>query len=176
MLMPLVAMPPTDGVGWTGSDFIIAAALLLGVGFAFRAAGRERDGDAHRWALRLALVSALVLAWATGAVGIAGSEADDVNVLYYGVLAVGGTGAVVARFRPAGMARAMAATALAQAAVATGALVAGPWNLNPWTLEVVAINGGFVVLWAGSAVLFRIAARDVLATRERTEEESSLSR
>jgi hypothetical protein len=45
--------------------------------------------------------------------------------MYIGVLAVGIIGAIVARFRPHGMARALFATALAQALVAVIALLAG---------------------------------------------------
>jgi hypothetical protein len=47
--------------------------------------------------------------------GIIGQDGDPANMMYFGVLAVGITGAVIARFRPAGMARALIAMALAQA-------------------------------------------------------------
>lgn len=160
LLVPLIAMQVTDGVNWTVSDFVFAGALFLGVGLAYEATVRATDSAAHRWAVRLALGTACVLVVATGAVGIIGSEANAVNLLYYGVLAVAAVGSVVARFRPRGMARVMAATALAQAAVAAGALVAGLGAVaHNGPLEVVAINAMFVALWAGSAVLFRRAAQ-----------------
>ena len=160
LLVPLIAMQVTDEVNWTASDFVFMGSLFLGAGLAYEAAVRETDSAAHRWAVRLALGTACVLVVATGAVGIIGSEANAVNLLYYGVLAVGVVGSIVARFRPRGMARAMAATALAQAAVATGALFAG-WGevAQSGPFEVVGINGGFVALWVASAVLFRWAAQ-----------------
>ena len=45
--------------------------------------------------------------------------------MYGGVLAVGIVGAIIARFQPDGMARALVATALAQMVVAVIALIAG---------------------------------------------------
>jgi hypothetical protein len=78
--------------------------------------------------------------------------------MYAGVLAVGIVGAVVARFRPQGMARALLATALAQALVAVIALIAGKQQ-DPVTsvAELLGLNGIFVALFAGSAWLFRRA-------------------
>ena len=81
-------------------------------------------------------------------------------MMYFGVLAVGIIGAIVARFRPHGMARALFATALAQALVAVIALIFGlglPWSPP---VEVLALNGFFVSLFVGSALLFRYAGRE----------------
>jgi hypothetical protein len=51
------------------------------------------------------------------AVGIIGSEDNPANLMYGGVLAVGIIGAIIARFEPHGMARALVATTLATSAV-----------------------------------------------------------
>ncbi|WP_420456449.1 hypothetical protein [Rubrivirga sp.] len=152
-------MQLTDEVAWSVADFAFAAALLLGVGIPLELAVRTTGNAAYRWAVGVALATAFLLVWTNGAVGLIGSEDNDANALYGGVLAVGVVGALVARARARGMAWTMAATALAQAAVAVGALVAG---LGPGggLIEVVALNGGFVALWAGSAALFRRAARE----------------
>src|ERR687893_678489 len=48
-----------------------------------------------------------ILVWMNLAVGVIGSEDDPLNLMYGGVLAVGIIGAVVARFQPDAMARAM---------------------------------------------------------------------
>jgi hypothetical protein len=80
-------------------------------------------------------------------------------LMYIGVLAVGITGAIIARLQPRGMARALVAAALTQAVVAAIALIAGlglPWS-GP--TEIVGLNGFFIALFAGSAWLFRRAAR-----------------
>ena len=123
--------------------------------------GRRRS---YRWAVYVALVAMLLLVWLSLGVGIIGADGDPANLIYVGVLAVGLLGALIARFRPRGMAHALGATALAQAAVAVGAVVAG-WGL-PWSppLEILGLNGFFIALWVGSALLFQQAARERPAT------------
>ena len=153
LLLPLVAMQFTDEVAWTAFDFAFAGALILGVGLAYEAAVRMSRDIAYRAAVGVALAAALGLVWVTGAVGVIGSEDNPANLMYGGVLAVGIAGAVIARFRPAGMARALVATALAQAAVAVITLAAA--------LATLVLNGFFVALWLGSAWLFRKAARQL---------------
>jgi hypothetical protein len=105
----------------------------------------------------VALVAAFLLIWANGAVGLIGSEDNDLNMVYFGVLAVGLIGAVVARFRPRGMALAMAAMAIAQAAIAVTVLAVGMAPPESGAFEILAINGFFVALFTGSALLFRKA-------------------
>jgi hypothetical protein len=114
---------------------------------------------AYRAAVGLALGSALLLVWVNGAVGIIGSENNEANLMYGGVLVVGAIGAIVARFKPEGMARALFATALAQTLVAVIALVGRLGSPNSGPLEIVTVNGFFVALFVGSAVLFWKAAR-----------------
>ena len=112
----------------------------------------------YRFAVGVALAAALILIWLSLGVGIIGRDGDPANLMYFGVLAVGFIGAVIARFRPRGMARALVATALAQALVAVISLGAGlgqPWS-GP--LELSLLNGFFVVLFVASAWLFRRAA------------------
>ena len=74
-------------------------------------AARKTGNTAYRSGVGLALLAAFLLVWVNGAVGIIGSEDNDANVVYYGVLAVGLIGALIARFEPQGMSRAMIATA-----------------------------------------------------------------
>jgi hypothetical protein len=154
LLLPLLA-----GWDWGLADFVFAGALIFGTGFAFVLAARKVGNTAYRAAAGVALAAAFMLVWVTGAVGIIGTEDDNANLMYFGVLAVGIVGAIVARFRSHGMARALFATALAQALVAVIVLAFGlglPWSPP---LEILALNGFFVALFAGSALLFRYAAR-----------------
>jgi len=115
---------------------------------------------AYRSAVGVALAATLILVWSMGAVGIIGVEGDRADLMYFGVLAVGLIGAVIARFRPHGMARALLATALAQALVAVIALIAGKHE-SPVTsvFELLGVNAFFIALFLGSAWLFRRAAR-----------------
>jgi hypothetical protein len=116
--------------------------------------------NAYRAAVGIALTAAFILVWSSLGLGIIGADGDPANLMYFGVLAVGIVGALVARFRPHGMARALFAAALAQALVAAIALVFGlglPWSPP---VELLALNGFFVALFVGSALLFRHAARE----------------
>src|SRR4028119_1985403 len=155
LLIPLLTAP-----AWTLADFVFAGALIFGTGLAFVLVARKAGNIAYRAAVAVALAAALLLVWVTGAVGIIGSEDNNANLMYFGVLAVGIVGAIVARLRPHEMARALFATALAQAAVAVSAVIFGlglPWSPP---LEILALNGFFVGLFVGSALLFRNAGRE----------------
>lgn len=76
-----------------------------------------------------------------------------------GVVAVGAVGAVLARFRPSGMARTSVAMAIAQTLVAAIALLAGLGRPYSPPMELVALNGVFVALFVASALLFAAAGR-----------------
>ncbi len=151
LMVPLVAMQFTDEVAWDETDFIVAGVLLFGTGLAYELVARKGGTIAYRAAVGLALVAALILVWMNLAVG---TEDDSPGLLLFGVLVVGIIGAIIARFRPHGMARALFATALAQALVAVIAMIA--WEQY---FEILILNGFFIALWAGSALLFRRAAR-----------------
>src|SRR6185503_16154819 len=86
-----------------------------------------------------------------------GSEENPANVMYGGVLVVGVIGAVIARLEPMGMARALFATALAQFLVPVVALIRWPADFSPGVVPVFGLNFCFVLLFAGSAILFRLA-------------------
>ena len=154
LLIPLLAE-----WAWSLADFVFAGALLFGTGLTYVLVARKAGNIAYRAAVGVALAAALLLVWINLAVGVIGTEDDPANAMYAGVLAVGIIGAIIARFRPHGMARALFATALAQALVAAIALIAGlglPWS-GP--AEILVLNGFFIALFAGSAWLFRRAAR-----------------
>jgi hypothetical protein len=107
----------------------------------------------------VALGAAFILVWLSLGVGIIGRDGDPANAMYFGVIAVGIVGAVIARLQPLGMARALFGAALAQALVGAFALIAGlglPWS-GP--LEILLLNAFFVALFAGSGWLFWRAAR-----------------
>ena len=156
LLVPLLTAP-----AWNLFDFVFAGALIFGTGLTFVLVAKAGN-SAYRFAFGVALAAAFILVWLTGAVGIIGSEDNNANVMYFGVLAVGIIGAIVARFRPHGMARALFATALAQALVSVIALIItlGSPESPPGVLGVLILNGFFVGLFVGSALLFWNAARE----------------
>jgi hypothetical protein len=120
--------------------------------------------SAYRSAMGVALAATFILFWGIGAVGFMGTDNEHPNDLMYIVVPVVGIiGAIIARFRPHGMARAMLATALALMLVPVIVVIAG-LNLVPISMsELISFtlvqNGLFAALYVGSALLFRKAAR-----------------
>jgi len=151
-------------VDWDVVDFAFFIALLVGVGVIYTLAARKTDNTAYRSAVGVAIAAAFILIWVNGAVGIIGDESNDANMMYIGVLAIAIIGAIIARFQPHGMARALHATALAQALVAVIALIAGFGSTGPiWPWDILISTGFFAALWLISAWLFRKAAREPLS-------------
>lgn len=159
LALPMAAMQFTDEVNWTAGDFAFAAVVLLGSGLLLELAVRARPERHFRAGSGVAVLAAVLLLWLTGAVGIIGSEEHPANALYLLVLAVAVLGALWARFRPGGMAKAMLGAAALQAVIAIAALVAGWGPPGVDALRTLVLNGVFVLLWLLSAALFR-AARD----------------
>lgn len=158
LLVPLIAMQFTNEVNWTASDFVFAGVMIIGTGLIYEFAAGRLDHAAYRFAIGMALGGAFLLIWVNGAVGIIGSEDHPANLLYGAVLGAGLAGAIVSRFEPAGMTRAMFAVALVHGLVAVIALFAGP--------KTLVINWFFIALWLVSAVLFGNAARDVSSRKD----------
>lgn len=155
LLLPLIAMQFTTEVAWTGSDFMIFGVMLTVLCGAVELAVRMSRHHAYRAASGIALVAGFLLVWMNLAVGIIGNEENPLNLMFGGVLVVGLLGALIARFRPAGMVRAMTAMAAAQIVVALVAQAAGHFT---WVLTAV-----FVGVWLASAWLYQKAARDQAA-------------
>lgn len=160
LLIPLIAMQFSTGVVWTLSDFILAGTLISGTGFAYLLISKKDQRPVFRIAAAFALGSALFLVWANLAVGIIGSEDNSINLLYFGVIAVGITGTVISRFQPYRLAFTMFAMACSQLLVTVIALLSGMQELPGSSIsEIVAVNGLFIVLFTISAFLFRMAAQ-----------------
>ena len=163
LLIPLVAMQFTTEVVWTLLDFVVMGVLLFGTGLTYVLVSRLGTSRTYRVAVGVAVAAGLLLVWANLAVGLVGSEHNPANLLYGGVLAVALGGALVARFRPLGMSRAMFAAALTYVLVTAIALLV--WTPTPATAEpaanlpnVLVANGVFAALWAVAGGLFRRAA------------------
>ena len=157
-------------MNWDLLDFTVFAIMLLGVGVIFAAAKRTTDNAAYLFAVGVSLATVFILIWVNGAVSIIGAEDNDANMLFFGVLAVGAIGGIVARFQPLGMVRVLYATALAQGIVAAIALLAGLGSTAPgWPKDILTLTGFFISLWLLSAWLFRKAARGKLSVEQESE-------
>lgn len=160
LLLPAVAMQFTDEVSWSLFDFVGMGVLIAVVGSAMELTVRMTGSAAYRGAVGVALAGAFLLIWLNGAVGIIGSEKNDANLMYFGVLGVAALGAMAVRLQPRPMTFVLVTTAAAQVLVAAIAIAAGWAPAGDGTKQVVMITGFFALLWLASAALFREAARD----------------
>jgi hypothetical protein len=164
LLLPLLAMQFTGDVVWTLLDFVTAGALLVAAGLTYELGARKAGNNVYRAGVGVAVLTVLFLVWSSLAVGLIGAEGDPADLMYAGVIAVLIVGSVIARFEPRGMARVLLATAVAQALVAVMALIAGKQHSPDGSLyQILGVNGMFIVLFLGSALLFRYSAEGHLS-------------
>ncbi|MGX5732321.1 hypothetical protein ACWKWK_17550 [Pseudoxanthomonas beigongshangi] len=153
LLLPLIAMQFTGEVDWTPFDFAVFGTLLaLACGACEVAVRISRGNRLYRAAAFLAIATGFLLVWVNLAVGFVGSETNPYNLWYAGILALGMTGALIARFRPRGMAATLTATAFAQAVI--GLIAQSGGMAHPWPATLL-----FAGLWLVSAMLFHAAGR-----------------
>lgn len=162
LLVPLIGMQVSEEWNWGLFDFIFAFVVLFGAGLTFERVSRKAERFAYKAGVGVAALAALLLVWINAAVGIIGDD-EAINLIYFGVPVVGMIGAYIARFEPRGMARASFAMAIAQMSVPVIVLtipnLRGALMEPPGAIGVVVLNAIFAVLFAGSALLFRKAAR-----------------
>lgn len=156
LMAPLVASQVVEGWNWPAGTFVFVYVLFFGTGMAYALIARKMNAWTYKAAVALALMAGFVLGWAA-MVHMSETE-NPVNLVYFGVLAVGAAGAGLARLEARGMARALfaMAAALAVAWVITQVLSpdtpAGPvWNIG-------VMHGGFALLFAAAGLLFRHAS------------------
>ena len=152
LLAPFVAMQLTSEVNWDETDFIVMGVMLGSVGLAIEFLVRQSGSLAYRIGAVLAAFTAFLTIWANLAVGMIGSEDNSYNLLFGGVLLIALIGAVLARFRPKGMALAMLVAGIAQAA-------AGAFGLTE-DMRGGIFSVAFAIPWLLAATLFRSARRE----------------
>lgn len=161
LLIPLLAMRFTGEVDWDETDFIIMGILIFTTGFSYKVVTMESSNFIYKTAVGLAVLTGFFLIWSNLAVGIIGSENNPFNVMYFGVIAVGIVGAIIARFQSQGMALTLFAMAIAQALLAAIALIGGFYQSPPSTVfHIIGVNGFFITLFVAAALLFRYAAQE----------------
>ena len=116
------------GLHWTPLDFIVMGLLLATACGLYELGARLSGNRAFRAAFGLAALTGFLTIWVNLAVGMLGSEGDQANLMFAGVLAVAAVGSIVARFRPVGMAWAMARRAWRSSR----------WWAWPWPPEATA--------------------------------------
>lgn len=156
LMAPLVGSQVVEGWNWGPGAFVFTYVMFFGTALAYGLIAGRMGAWAYKAAVGLALVSGFVLGWSAM---VHMSETDNpVNLVYFGVLAVGAAGAWLARLKARGMARAMfaMAAAMAMAWVITQVVMvdtpAGPvWNIG-------MRHGGLAAVFAAAGLLFRRAS------------------
>lgn len=161
LMIPLIAMQFSEDVAWTLSDFVFAGILILGTGITYKLITAKSGNAAYKVAVGFALFTGFFLILSNLAVGIIGSENNDVNSLYFGVIFIGIIGAFIARFKPRGLSITLIAMAFTQAIISAFALFSGMADVPDSSVyEILTVNGFFITLFIVAAMLFRYAAQD----------------
>lgn len=150
MLLPVLGLRLVGRLDPDPGAFVFLAILFTGMAITVEVAARVPRRAAYAAGAGLAVATSLLLLWINLSVGVIGSEDDPANLIYVPVIVTGIVGALLAHFRPAGMASAMTATAVTQTLVFALALIGGLGFTGPITVF-------FDALWLTSAWLFRRA-------------------
>ncbi|WP_306519973.1 hypothetical protein [Rheinheimera sp.] len=108
-------------------------------------------------AMASTVVTLLLLIWLSLGVGIIGGDGDMANLLYALVLVAITVVAVRGRFQSKAMMWALVAAALVQALIALLAVYTGLGLPFSGPVELILLNGFFVLLYLGAALMFRRA-------------------
>lgn len=163
---PFVAMQlDAQGVDWSAGDFVIMGVMLATIGGLIELAVRFTPNRLYRAGAGLAMLGAFLTVWVNLAVGIVGSENNPDNQLFFVALLMGIAGAIGARARADGMARAMLTTAVAIML----AFVLAQLGVRDEPMVKPMVEGAgtsvFVALFLGSAWLFRRAGIENRSTK-----------
>lgn len=157
LLIPITGQLSVEGWHWTWTDFVFAWVVFALTTFIYRLMVTRRVANlAYRLGAGLAVAAGFLIFWITAAVQIIGDE-NPGNILYLGVILTGLVGVGLARFKPAGMAKAAFAAAAATFLVPIVAVIAWPADFSPGVPQVFLLNSGFVLMFALSGLLFRYA-------------------
>ncbi len=156
LMVPLVASQVVDGWNWNAGAFVFTYVMFFGTGMAYALIARKMGAWAYKAGVGLALVTGFVMGWGS-MVHMSESE-NPANLVYFGVLAVGGVGAWLARLEARGMARALFAMAAALALVGVIAVTLSLDAPSGPMRNVAVVHGVFVALFTASGLLFRHAS------------------
>ncbi|HVT93267.1 MAG TPA: hypothetical protein VHD76_10520 [Bryobacteraceae bacterium] len=153
LMAPLVASQVVEGWNWPAKAFVFVYVLFFGTALAYGLIAKRMNAWAYKAGVGLALVTGFALGW-SNMVHVADSE-NPANLVYFGVLVVGGVGAWLARLKAPGLAR----TLFAMAVTLAGIAVILPSGAPPVLARNMAIGHAvFVALFTASGLLFRHAS------------------
>jgi hypothetical protein len=156
LMVPLAASQVVEGWHWGVGGFVFAYVMFFATGLAYALIARKMGEWAYKAGVGLALVAGFVMGWGS-MVHMSESE-NPANLVYFGVLAVGGVGAWLARLEARGMARALFAMAAVLALVGVLAVTLSLDAPSGPMRSVAVMHGVFVALFTTSGLLFRHAS------------------
>ena len=160
LILPAIAMRFTEEVDWTAFDFVFADGMFLAVLLPWELAMRSSRNPMRLAGVAGALGTGFVVIWASGAVGVIGSEDNPANLLFLGVVAVAVVGAILARFRAEGVATTLYLTAALQLALGVAALILGLGDEGvSWPVDLIGATVVFTLGWLLSGTLIAQAGR-----------------
>ena len=166
MLIPLCGALYIDDWHWGWRGFVVVGAFVFGSALVYQLAVRGTGNKSYRFAMGLAVATALVLTWNNFVLAV---DVSRGNFMYLGVVVVGFVGAAIARLRARGMAYALAAMTIAQILVPVIGLVFWKTGVAPEAVvPVIRLNAVFIVLLAISAFLFRRAGSSARSRSSRS--------
>jgi len=146
------------GWNWHWHGFVVWGAFVFSAALTYQLVVKGMSNKAYRFAMGLAVATAAVLTWVNFVLAV---DVSLANFLYFGVPVIGLIGAAIARLRARGMALALLGMTIAQMLVPFIAPVIWKIEVAPGAaVPVIGLNGVFIVLFATSALLFRLAARN----------------
>jgi hypothetical protein len=159
LCVPVVAMRfPDSGFDWSPSDFVIMGALFATILGAYDFLASRAPSIAYRAASVLTTLGMFLLIWMNMAVGIIGSENNDSNLMFAGVIAIIVGGACVAKFKAQGMSNALFGAAAAQLLIGGIALALDlGTDGRGWPRDVIVLTSFYTGLWAVAGTLFRVS-------------------
>lgn len=156
--IPLVGNMFIEGWNWKWNDFVFGWVVIATAIFVFRLiVTRKFANFAYKAGAGLAVLTGFLVTWISAAVQIIGHE-NPANMLYLAVILTGLVGTGLARFQPAGMAKAAFATAGVTFLVPVVAVIFWPTDFSPGIPQVFMLNGFFVLMFASSGLFFRQAS------------------
>ena len=152
LLAPAIAMRlQVEGVDWSVGDFVVMGVILAAACGAFELVLRMSGDWLYRAGGAIAILAGLALVWVNLAVGLVGEGPNAYNLGFMAVLGVGVVGALLARFRAAGLSRALLAMAIVHAMVAATALAT---HIDP---RGASLSAAWLAPWLLAASLFRMS-------------------
>lgn len=158
LMIPLIAMQFTDEVNWSPFDFMIMGILIFGTGVVYEWIASRGNDKLYRIAVSIAVFTAFLLTWINMAVGIIGSDKNEVNLMYFSLIPIGLAGALLVKFKANGMAMVAFGLAAVQMIIPIIAFMINKPDFDPGVAAVFAINAVFSMLFICSGLIFKRSA------------------